>query len=237
MKKIDKFSDKDFTDVIKSSCSIKEVLHKLGYSENNYNMSKYINERMKSTNVALLKKNNSTRITDDVVYTKNSNYNSDLNLRAKNDNFMKYECSSCGNDGKWCNKKLTLQIHHIDGDFKNNEKSNLTWLCPNCHTQTENYGSKNSRRKEKRHRFSLKVCPVCNNKFIPNRRGQEICSTRCVSINNKKNPPISKQELKQYLESNSFSGVGRIFNVSDNTIRNWCKKYNMPINYKNYKNN
>ena len=53
-----------------------------------------------------------------------------------------YKCKLCGNDGKWNNKKLVLPVDHIDGDFTNNEPENLRFLCPNCHSQTDNYGSK-----------------------------------------------------------------------------------------------
>lgn len=38
---------------------------------------------------------------------------------------------------------IPLQIHHIDGDCKNNSENNLQLLCPNCHSLTENYGSRN----------------------------------------------------------------------------------------------
>lgn len=49
-------------------------------------------------------------------------------------------------------KKIPLQIHHIDGDCTNNSPENLQVLCPNCHSLTHNYGSrnKNSTRKDKR---------------------------------------------------------------------------------------
>jgi Zn finger protein HypA/HybF involved in hydrogenase expression len=53
------------------------------------------------------------------------------------------EKCKCCNTSKWLNKKLTLQIHHIDGDNKNNKRNNLEALCPNCHSLTKNYGSKN----------------------------------------------------------------------------------------------
>lgn len=53
-----------------------------------------------------------------------------------------YVCSNCGCDGNWQGKILSLQMHHIDGDNTNNELSNLTYLCPNCHAITETYGGK-----------------------------------------------------------------------------------------------
>lgn len=32
-----------------------------------------------------------------------------------------------------------LEIHHIDGNYKNNSEDNLELLCPNCHSLTTNY--------------------------------------------------------------------------------------------------
>lgn len=53
------------------------------------------------------------------------------------------EVCSCGVGTIWNGKVLTLQIDHIDGDFLNNQLENLRFICPNCHTQTENFGRKN----------------------------------------------------------------------------------------------
>ena len=52
------------------------------------------------------------------------------------------QCSECNQEGSWNNKTLVLQLDHIDGDSDNNYPSNLRLLCPNCHSQTENFGSK-----------------------------------------------------------------------------------------------
>jgi 5-methylcytosine-specific restriction endonuclease McrA len=52
------------------------------------------------------------------------------------------QCSECGQEGTWNNSPLVLQLDHIDGDSDNNFLKNLRLLCPNCHTQTENFGSK-----------------------------------------------------------------------------------------------
>ena len=52
------------------------------------------------------------------------------------------QCEECGQSPMWNNKPLVLQLDHIDGDSDNNFPVNLRLLCPNCHTQTENFGSK-----------------------------------------------------------------------------------------------
>jgi len=52
------------------------------------------------------------------------------------------QCFECGLKSVWNGKPITLQIDHIDGDSDNNYPKNLRLLCPNCHSQTENYGSK-----------------------------------------------------------------------------------------------
>ena len=53
-----------------------------------------------------------------------------------------YKCEICGID-TWNNCNITLQLDHIDGDADNNRIENLRLLCPNCHSQTETWGSKN----------------------------------------------------------------------------------------------
>jgi len=55
------------------------------------------------------------------------------------------KCDMCG-ISKWNNKCLTLQLDHIDGNRNNNIRKNLRALCPNCHSQTDTYCSKNKAR-------------------------------------------------------------------------------------------
>ncbi len=68
---------------------------------------------------------------------------------------FKNSCSSCGyNKENEFTKKSILEVHHINGDHKNNFEENLTLLCPNCHALTHNFRSRNkgngrvSRRKD-----------------------------------------------------------------------------------------
>lgn len=52
------------------------------------------------------------------------------------------QCAECNQTSHWNNKPLVLQLDHIDGDSDNNYPQNLRLLCPNCHSQTDNFGSK-----------------------------------------------------------------------------------------------
>ncbi len=55
-----------------------------------------------------------------------------------------HECECCHNK-EWLGYPINLQVHHIDGDKCNNELNNLQLLCLNCHSYTDNFGSKNNK--------------------------------------------------------------------------------------------
>jgi len=57
----------------------------------------------------------------------------------KRTNLLDYKCKICNLSPTWNGKKLILHLDHIDGNRKNNELSNIRWLCPNCHSQTSTY--------------------------------------------------------------------------------------------------
>ena len=44
---------------------------------------------------------------------------------------------------KWNGKPIALELNHINGNGWEHRKSNLEWLCPNCHSQTHNFRGKN----------------------------------------------------------------------------------------------
>ena len=63
-------------------------------------------------------------------------------------NLHNCKCEKCGwGETNPATKKIPLEVHHIDGDCTNNRFENLQLLCPNCHSLTENFGSKNKNSK------------------------------------------------------------------------------------------
>ena len=45
---------------------------------------------------------------------------------------------------RWNSKPLVLQVDHINGLHHDYRPENLRFLCPNCHSQTLNFSSRNT---------------------------------------------------------------------------------------------
>lgn len=69
--------------------------------------------------------------------------NSVINRIIKDYDIIPYDkCWLCGLS-EWINGKLILEIDHINGISNDHRIENLRFLCPNCHSQTETFRSKN----------------------------------------------------------------------------------------------
>lgn len=77
---------------------------------------------------------------------KGTRYHTEWKRRVIKAGLKANKCDGCGNEGEWNGKPLVLQVHHVDGDNTNNELTNWQFLCPNCHSQTETFTSKNKRK-------------------------------------------------------------------------------------------
>jgi len=53
-------------------------------------------------------------------------------------------CSKCGwNEINPYTKTSPLHLHHNDGIYNHNRPENVELICPNCHSLTKNFGSRN----------------------------------------------------------------------------------------------
>jgi 5-methylcytosine-specific restriction endonuclease McrA len=59
---------------------------------------------------------------------------------------LPYCCSICNMKPVWKGKELKLQMDHINGVRNDHRLENLRIICPNCHSQTETFGSKNKKK-------------------------------------------------------------------------------------------
>jgi Zn finger protein HypA/HybF involved in hydrogenase expression len=50
-------------------------------------------------------------------------------------------CERCGLE-EWRGEPLSMALHHVNGDGRDNRLENLELLCPNCHSQTENFAGR-----------------------------------------------------------------------------------------------
>lgn len=135
-----------------------------------------------------------------------------------------YKCSKCGNNGKWLDEELTLQVDHKDDDCFNNEPDNLQFLCPNCHwlKTKKSYKKKDCKLESTRDLCSCGKAKCINSKVCKACRNKNSSSKRKVTR-------PEKDILKSLILHKSFKQIGIDFGVSDNAVRKWCLTYGIDI--------
>jgi 5-methylcytosine-specific restriction endonuclease McrA len=225
-----------FIDIVANSVSKNDILKKLGMraAGGNYKTlsarleaeglleelkdktRKYLSECLNKTRIR------HTRPIEDILKENSSYDRSKLKSRLIKLGFLDNKCSKCGIRNEWNGSPLTLQIDHINGKYNDNRIENLRLLCPNCHSQTETFVGKATRKAEKNN-FGKKRnrCMICN---APAAVGSKsgLCR-KCYDMKRRKVQRPEREELKVLVNETGYSAVGRKFGVSDNAIRKWLR--------------
>jgi 5-methylcytosine-specific restriction endonuclease McrA len=61
-----------------------------------------------------------------------------LKLRLVSVGLKENCCEECGLED-WMGQPLTMALHHVNGDARDNRLENIRFLCPNCHSQTASF--------------------------------------------------------------------------------------------------
>jgi hypothetical protein len=163
------------------------------------------------------------------ILIENSSYTngSGLKKRLLKEGVLQPHCYECGLKPEWNGKPLVLQLDHINGAHNGNRISNLRILCPNCHTQTDTFCSRNrvdeTVIKQKSKRVKRKNCLDCDT-LIADR------NERCKQCSNKlKNKPKIVwphiDELKRMIKETNRCAVARLLGVTDNAIVAHIKRH------------
>lgn len=221
-----KISNEQFTEIVKSSTSLKEVTMKCGYSNNSGASSSIIKKRIQNQNLDIshFSRGEIIHREDKDIFIEDSPVNqSTLRKRYLKGNYTEYKCAICGQEPIWKGKELVLTLDHINGHNNDNRLENLRWVCPNCDRQLDTFAGRNIIREHNKN-----FCIDC---------GIEIkqSSIRCPNCSRKRNGLLKRKvvrpdrdKLKSLIRSMPFVQIGKEFEVTDNAIRKWCDEYSLP---------
>ena len=192
--KIYKLSDEQFVELLKKSSTISEVLFKLGYTVkgNSWGYSQ-VKRRMDDLNLdysifkgksAVIKPGRLNNVKKEDILKENCKHQRTVLRRyvIKN-NLIPYKCAICGCT-EWQGKTLSLELDHINGINNDNRLENLRFLCPNCHSQTSTYGSRNQQLNSSEYDISDDLRKIVEEKYDEVKNIKKVSSIlgirRCV---------------------------------------------------------
>ena len=132
--------------------------------------------------------------------------------RLLKDELKEYKCEMCRNTGEWMGKKVTLILDHINGVSNDHSIDNLRFLCPNCNATLDTHciGAKGLKAKD--------IYKIDKRRLKRDR----------PELRKVKNRP-SKEELSQMISEMSYVAIGKKYDISDNAVRKWAKKYEIIL--------
>lgn len=154
---LDKIPDAKFTNIVATGMNTKQVSVLCGYNGHNASVAFNIMTRIRSLNLDI--SHWKTTYSIEQILVKNSPVDAiTVKRRIIKEGILKYECSECSEGDLWTHvdgillykrKPVTLQLDHVNGDNRDNRTENLRYLCGTCHSQTDTFCGKNTKKARK----------------------------------------------------------------------------------------
>ena len=129
-------------------------------------------------------------------------------------------------------------VHHIDENKRNNDPNNLIVFNSKADHTSFHHGGKliqldnNIYATEKKNikisnKYKVNICPICGKEY------KDISAKMCKKCYNIKLRDLSIMKSKDQLindlieNASNLSKISRKYNVSDTTVKKWCKRYNI----------
>lgn len=229
MRKYEALKKEDLQKIINECSSISEVLKKIGLkpSGNNHtSLTKYLEESNFDTKTLVGRSiyRGQKHIESKTLFecltengTKDSNK---LKLKLFNSGIKQEKCEVCGIT-EWMGKKLTFELHHINGIHNDNRLENLIILCPNCHSQTYNFRGRNTNANDEKIKLN-KLLEIAKN-------DSAIKLSLLIEEHNKAK---ESKSVQSYI--NQKNGIKRK-NKKDNMPKRYCQNCGKELNSKQTK--
>ena len=229
--------------IVSESYSFAEALRKIGLRDVGSNfktIKKYVEEyNIDTSHFRGQTWNKGMGNTDYAAYNKlenilkeNTNFKSDtLKYRLVKEGLKQWKCEKCGNEGVWEGKELVLELHHINGNHYDNRLENLQILCPNCHSQTDNFRNKNSTKavKPKKRVLYICKCDYCGKEFRSNKKNKRFCCREHYNefLRNKQMSVTKEMLEKEIINCTSISELANKLKTTRPTIRKYLQDYDL----------
>lgn len=219
------YSNEEFAKIVSESQNYRDCLFQLGYNSYSGSTINLIKQRINDLNLSTehFSIRKSIKRNSENIFIENSTADqSTLRRWYKKGQYTEYKCSICGLEPFWNGKELTLILDHINGIRNDDRLENLHWVCPNCNYQLDTTNGKNQKHKE----HTINYCIDCGKPISKKAIRCLVCSNKARSSDTVEQ--VTREELKKLIRIMPFTQIGEKFGVSDNAVRNWCDKYNLP---------
>lgn len=154
MKKWERFTRQEIEQFVKESSSYAQLAKKCGYDKKSGSSISAIKEMIRFLNLnvdhfkgqgwgkGMTYESSQYMPFEEYIHSPSVQTNK-IRKKLLREGLKEHKCECC-NNSSWNGVPIPLEVHHKDGNKRNNDLENLQLLCPNCHALTDTYKGRNT---------------------------------------------------------------------------------------------